>query len=241
MDDYVFAGCSKLKTVRWGSNLPYPPFTNGTQTGYISNIFKNCSSLETITNFPSNITAIRNGDFENCPKLDLSIIDLTKITSFGGNAISYDTQLPTNIMLLRCTSIANYFMRSSGNHKVYMPSITGALGQYSFAYTSLSVLDLGENSNGYIGYSALTGSPKIVLRANSVYKADGTTARYTMYNTGTIGKIYVYSDILDDFKALYTGVASKTYAIGGAEWVADFGSSDEWADYPNGVNPLTEE
>ena len=238
MGENTFGDCSKLVSVRWSSNVPIPVYTGG---NWAAGTFQNCSNLETLINAPQTITTIRSYEFQRCSKLDFSFLDFTKLTFIGGYGFAYNTGIPTNLMLLSCAQVDNYFLRDAGTHAVYMPSITASLAYHHFGYAKLSILDLGENSTGYIGWTGLTGSPKIVLRANSVYKADGTTARYTMYNTGTIGKIYVYSDILDDFKALYTDVASKTYAIGGAEWVADFGSSDEWADYPDGVNPLTEE
>lgn len=54
--------------------------------------------------------------------------------------------------------------------------------------------------------------------------------------------LFVYQKYYDTYvNDAYWSTADNIYVIGGEEWVNTFGSSDEWADYTDGVNPLTEE
>lgn len=45
-------------------------------------------------------------------------------------------------------------------------------------------------------------------------------------------RIYVPSSVLEEYKAnsIWSTWSSKIFAIGGAEWITQFGSSDEYAD-----------
>ena len=121
-----------------------------------------------------------------------------------------------------------------GRKKIYLPSCQTIVSQ-SFSGTSkaLELIDLGNVTGSYFcpGRGNTTAQTvTVVMRSTAV----PTFSTFTVTN---MRRLYVYQDILNDFVTQYTAAASLTYAIGGAEWVAEFGSSSEWADYPNGQAP----
>ena len=234
-----FQGCTNLKTIRWSSNLSLPTTTASDNQGHT---FADCQNLETITNPPpgSAITKICNGTFRNCKKLDFTWLDTSYITKLGRECFSACTQLPNSLIFPSITSLASgssagYCCFSGmGRKKIYLPSCQTIVSQ-SFSGTSkaLELIDLGNVTGSYFcpGRGNTTAQTvTVVMRSTAV----PTFSTFTVTN---MRRLYVYQDILNDFVTQYTAAASLTYAIGGAEWVAEFGSSSEWADYPNGQAP----
>lgn len=234
MGENTFGDCSKLVSVRWSLNVPIPVYTDG---NWAAGTFQNCSNLETLINAPQTITTIRLQEFQRCSKLDFSFLDFTKIATIGQYAFAYDTQLPKNLMLLNCRTLENYFIRDAGTHNLYLPYIRSTSSQLVLCYSSVNIIDYGQDySSGYINFQNMENNQAVVLR--SLSPKNGTAARFTLYSNGsTMARLYVYPEVLDEYKETYTAIASKTYAIGGAEWEAQFGSTDEWADYPDGQAP----
>lgn len=87
---------------------------------------------------------------------------------------------------------------------------------------SLTMFDIG-NKLVYINLRCInTSTGVLVLRG----------APPSIQSTNSIpAKIYVYGEYLEEYKAAtgWTTYAAKIFAIGGEEWVADFGSTNEYA------------
>jgi hypothetical protein len=66
----------------------------------------------------------------------------------------------------------------------------------------------------------------IILRSKAVPNLTGISS------STRLKRLYIYSSILDSFKTTYSAIASKTLPIGGEQWVTEFGSYYEYADYP---------
>lgn len=88
------------------------------------------------------------------------------------------------------------------------------------------MVDLGPNLSTlkHSGGRGFTTSCIFVVRAT-------TPATFNSLTTIAVSKLFVPAGSVDTYKAasVWSKVASKTYAIGGSEWVAQFGSSDEYA------------
>lgn len=234
-----FQGCTNLKTIRWSSNLSLPTTTAVDNQGHT---FADCQNLETITNPPpgSAITKICNGTFRNCKKLDFTWLDTSYITKLGRECFSACTQLPNSLIFPSITSLASGSSASyccfsgMGRKKIYLPSCQTILSQ-SFSGTSkaLELIDLGNVTGSYF----YPGRGNTTAQTVTVVMRSTAVPTFSTFNVTNMRRLYVYQDILNDFVTQYTAAASLTYAIGGAEWVAEFGSSSEWADYPNGQAP----
>lgn len=219
LSDSCFKDMTALKYIRMPSgwnNLNY------------FNLFTGCSNLEYIENIVSH-KGIGDSIFRYDNKLDLSFIDFSEITSLGAYAFNSITgnSLPVNVILPKCTSVNNYPFYQTRVRRLYYPILEQSSTEYThYNFGQMYLFDFGKS---FKGSTRLDASSTVVLRGDD----------YSQLSFITIlpQKIYVQSSILDDFKTQHSNVASRTYAIGGTEWTTQFGSSDEWADYPNGVNP----
>ena len=223
ISDQAFYGCSKLKFVRWGSSLKYPAHSR-----YWSSTFNGCTLLEHIDNWPSNVTTIGSSDFSGVKVLDWSFMDFSKITSIGGSAF-YGANVKEELVLPLVTSLGGYFARGSNIRRLYLPSLY-SLSRYEFAYSTFQVLDIGGEPSGRIQNSG-GRIYNLILRNSSV-------PSITFPTVSLINRVFVYAAVYDDFVTTYASLASKTFVIGGQEWIDEFGSSSEWGDYPDGCNPL---
>ena len=236
------AGCTNLKTVRWSSNLKFPTSTNDY---FLGSTFKSCINLESITNPPSAtaVTFFRPYEFYDCRKLDFHWLDTTYITKLGDRCFFNCTNLPNELIFPSITTLASGTTSSNqgapfwgiGRRKIYLPNCqTIESSSFSGNSKALELIDLGNVTGSYFypGRGNTTAQTvTVIMRSTAVPTFSTFTATY-------IRRLYVYQDILNDFVTQYTAAASITYAIGGTEWQEDFGSSDEWADYPNGQAPV---
>lgn len=235
--DYLFCGCTQLKSVTWGSSLSVKVNT----TSYYNGVFYDCSNLETINNFPQTATAIANSYFRNCSKLDmtpiiplLNIITTLESYAFGGCA---NTNLPNELVFNNVTNDVNHMTNGLGRRKLYFPKKT-TMTQYTFSGNTAELIDIGNVTGSYFypgNGNSSSNTVTVILRST-------TMPTFSTFNKTNVRRIYVYDSILNDFKtnSKTSSAASITFAIGGAEWEAEFGSSDEWADYPNGTSPFNE-
>ena len=229
--DDLFTGCTNLKSVRWSSNLPSRVNT----TSYYNGTFSSCSNLETITNFPEDPQILGANHFYNCSKLDFrtGFLNFAAIEQTGTETFRGCQLLPTSIVFNSLTTLGNYTFRNSSVRYFYFPSITNFSG-YKFAYAVSSLVDLGPSitSLSTSGASSMWNTiPILILRTKTSITLSG-------YFASKVTKYYVYEDIYDTVVSNYSSIASKIFKIGGTEWVNEFGSSDEWADYPNGISPF---
>lgn len=223
ISDSAFSGCTNLKTVRWGSSLKYPAHSR-----YWSNTFHGCSKLERIDNWPADVKTIGVSDFYGVKVLDWSFMDFSKINSIEGSAF-YGANVKEELVLPLVTSLGSYFVRGSNIRRLFLPSLN-SLTRYEFAYSTLQVLDIGGEPSGRIQNSG-GRIYNLIIRNSSV-------PSITFSTVSLINRVFVYAAVYDDFVTTYASLASKTFVIGGQEWIDEFGSSSEWADYPDGCNPL---
>ncbi|MDO4185149.1 MAG: hypothetical protein Q4D30_01475 [Bacteroidales bacterium] len=91
----------------------------------------------------------------------------------------------------------------------------------------------GIASGAFIDY----GPETTTIRNQYVYNATlvirSTTPPTVGLESNGVVALYVPASAVETYKAnsTFSGKASVIYAIGGAEWAAAFGSSDEYADY----------
>lgn len=117
--------------------------------------------------------------------------------------------------------------------RLILPNAPRLAGLAWSSKPTFQLIDLGSTFNNFrssgssynAGCSGINGNTKIVLRNTT--PADGSS-----YIVNSIRKLYVPASALDDYKAAYqyASITSYIFAIGGEEWVADFGSTDEYAD-----------
>ena len=226
--DDAFAGMSGLRRLRWSSGMPFDSYNSG---NYRGSTFYNCVNLSTIENL-SGVTVVRSSDFVNCKFTDWSFIAWDKLTSIGGSAFQ-NTNIPKSIVFSKLTSVDNYWSRGSSLKEGYFPVYKTIGNQNHWEYGSLTLLDFGQNLTGT--FKCSNGATHILVLRGDDYS--GLTISYP----AKCSRVYVHAAIYDAFVARFTSLASKTFVIGGDEWTAAYGSSDEWADYPDGKNPFEEQ
>lgn len=231
--DHLFYNCTKLKTVRWSSNLP----TRVNTTDFYSNVFDSCSNLETIENYPTTIGSIVPAyNWKNCSKLDIFQFYplLQGAVNIGTGSISGTkvTNLPQDLIfynLVSCAGASPGNLAGVGRRRLFLPKVT-TISQYGLANNSASLIDLGNVTGTYFfpgNGNSSTNTVTVILRSTAV-------PTFSTFNKTNVQRIYVYDSIIDDFKAdsKCSTAASITFAIGGEEWATEFGSSYEYADYP---------
>lgn len=217
MTDGAFISCSKLKKVRWSANLNIG-YRNGISA---AGTFQNCSALEELTNIGAT-TSLAGREFKSCNNYDFAEMPWENITFIGEQALAYCSKLPTSIVFKKLTRIDNYFARDSSIRNGYFPAFSNlGTSAYAWRYCPLTLVDFSKSLTGvYSKDSAHT----LVLHGDDY-------SSLTISYPQNVTRVYVHAAILEDFKTRFTSLASKTFAIGGEEWTAAFGSSDEWADY----------
>ena len=217
MTDGAFISCSKLKKVRWSANLNIG-YRNGNSA---AGTFQNCSALEELTNIGAT-TSLAGREFQSCNNYDFAEMPWENITFIGEQALAYCSKLPTSIVFKKLTRIDNYFARASSIRNGYFPAFSNlGTNANAWRYCPLTLVDFSKSLTGvYSKDSAHT----LVLHGDDY-------SSLTISYPQNVTRVYVHAAILEDFKTRFTSLASKTFAIGGEEWTAAFGSSDEWADY----------
>lgn len=111
--------------------------------------------------------------------------------------------------------------------KLILPSATTIHGIRNAAF-GVTMVDIGSNyttsNNASSTNHAFTSSIVDIVRA-ATPPSLGTSV------TIASKRLYVPAESVDSYKAAarWSARASVTYAIGGAEWIAEFGSADEYA------------
>ena len=142
------------------------------------------------------------------------------------------TNLPQEMIFLNLNlTNANVFNGLNGRRKLYIPNCTTINHADTFAGDNAQLYDLGDVVNG-VFYPGKGNSSS--LRSTSV-------PTFSTFNVTNIEKIYVKSDIINDFISTYPVADGITFSIGGTEWINEYGSENEWADYPNGESPFNEQ
>jgi len=217
MMDGTFRNNTKLRKVRWSANLNIG-YRNGNSAG---GTFQSCSALEELTNIGAT-TSLANMEFQSCSNYDFAEMPWENITNIGLQALAYCPKLPTSIVFKKLTRIDNYFARNSSIRNGYFPAFSNlGTNANAWRYCPLTLVDFSKSLTGvYSKDSAHT----LVLRGDDY-------SSLTISYPQNVTRIYVHAAILEDFKTRFTSLVNKTFAIGGTEWTAAFGSSDEWADY----------
>lgn len=160
---------------------------------------------------------------------------MRKWTFIGGSAnqIFYNDH---NLVKLNCASAESFGCNMSYNanrswmggctmfKRLILPSITSFnTPGYGPTY---EIIDLGVNLSSIGGnYTDCYKSASLIIRAtNPEFSTNAVPS--------SISKIFVPAISLEEYKASskWSSVISKIYAIGSEEWVAKFGSADEYAD-----------
>lgn len=192
-------------------------FTGVTQL--TATAFRLCTQLETVD--CRNISSFGTGDpqtWRNC--YSMTRLVLSKIGQIGyqgsinaSRSILYNANKLKRLIL---PSVATYRMLSDTAYPI-----------------TLTMLDMGGKLVNFCNYSSssynslyfgINGSTTVVIR-----RATPATGNTRFINP--IRKLYVPESSLNDWKAStsFSGISSYIFAIGGAEWIAEFGSADEYA------------
>lgn len=228
MGDATFYNCTSLKSVRWSSNCPEP----ASGTSYYARMFQECTSLETITNFPTNVIRISSNEYNGCQNLIFDFIELDKVVFIGQYGLRNCKTLQENMIFNSLVRLDNYAFTDSSVKRAYFPLLQTA-SNYGFSYAMFTLIDLGEYFGGLINLGGYTSNTCTVVIRNS-----DSSAITSIQNN--VKKVYVPSTSLADYQTKFTAISTKIFEIGGTEWVSDFGSSSEWADYPNGQAPIVD-
>ena len=166
-------------------------------------------------------------------------LDLRKWTSVGINAsqVFYNNQ---KLVKLNCASVTSFGCTASLNDsrswmkhcyafkRLILPSVV-TYGRFSEGtkrnsyFPQVEMIDLGHNA-GVAGQQIEEFQNTTVIIRNETPKSGGSI------NASGI-KLFVPANSVESYKTTspWSSAATSTYAIGGAEWIAEFGSADEYA------------
>lgn len=161
----------------------------------------------------------------------------TGLTSLVRGAFNGCTNL-TNICLRNVTYIDTHYSGTNtpfdnvGLQKIILPNLRTSGNNLFRATKSTTIIDIGPNYTSAF-YQMASGS---VPKKKHIYIIRSTQMLATN-ETGTYNfdpkAIFVPANLLDTYKSNSAWSAywyNVIHAIGGEEWVAQFGSSDEYAD-----------
>ena len=123
-------------------------------------------------------------------------------------------------MFLRCYDLKRLILPKVSNYY----KLSDGSGPSSFTLIDFGMISNIGSDNAQATRYGITTSTAIIIRSTSVPTV-GTNLRNTMR------KVYVPTDLVDAYKADATWSAASAYifAIGGEEWVEQFGGSNEYA------------
>ena len=220
-------------------------------TSIAANVFDTCSNLHSID--ITGKTSLGNYAFQNCKRLS-NMVGLMGVKTIGNYAMAYMEGAPwpnSNARVLGedVTSLGEYSIRgynisgSAWNNVTKKAFIikdggTGTLriNNSAIAYDKLEIIDLPSRTT-YIGanINQIPGSGYTKWTTTYIFRSTTPPGRYNNQTNALsfIYRIYVPSDSVSAYKSdsKWSSMSSYIYAIGGTEWIAQFGSADEWADY----------
>lgn len=113
---------------------------------------------------------------------------------------------------------------------LFLPKVSNAGKQIGAYATNLRCIDIGPSCTIFTTAQPLyaIGTRKCIVICRSI-----TPPSHAGWMTNNRPlRVFVPSDVLTDYKSAsgWSGESSVTYEIGGTQWAADFGSTDEYAD-----------
>lgn len=192
------------------------------------NSFVNCTALVEI-DFPTSLKTI--GSYSSTGVMNQTAvvnIDLKNVTTVYVGFANCSSLLNVRAKYLQFTY--GTFNGCSKLKRVILPNLTNnnsnANGFNSLrGCTNLELADIGMNLNrmGNLAFNS-SGKAVVVIRSKSF-----TTTHNTSLSAAK--RIYCYSEMYDYLKtSSHNSSPGKVFLIGGDQWVADFGSTDDWAD-----------
>lgn len=191
--------------------------------------------------------------FSNCVNLNMSNADFSKVTRFEGSAFYqiYFNNL-TEIILSGDVNIGNnVFYRIAGSsipfscdHIIVLDNYdkTASIGNDNWrAFTGVRLVDFGESvdtlaMNLFYGVSVRN----VVLRCPYVVNRTQPTSssnRLAFQTAPTY--IFVPEELVDEYKSStsWSSYSGRIHPIRGTQWRTEFGSTNEYADYPDEYKP----
>lgn len=208
--------------------------------------FQNCTSLEEITLPNKNNLYLADNAFHGCR--DISVFNnWEKVISLGNYCFESSTGTFMNLVASLdfkniLTLHGRAFMYNTAIKKLYIPNVR-TIGNF-YAMVNCELIDVGhdnpitfEGSLLFWGWSG-TKTTNLVFRCPCYVRTDWSTANIHKNAPNMTFNLFVYQKYYDTYvNDAYWSTVDNIYVIGGEEWVNTFGSSDEWADYPNGQAP----
>lgn len=207
--------------------------------------FRNCKTLQEITLPNKDNLAIADSAFYQCR--DITVFNnWDKVTTLNNDCLREATgDFKTLVANLDFTKIEQWGGSVIfGNNEIislYLPNVRIITNFYEL--DNCTLIDIGHNIPIEFGTLLFWGwaahECNLVFRCPAVIKTNWNGMdMHNSTTSGTILNLYVYEKYYDDYaNDAYWSTADNIYKIGGAEWVAQFSSSNEWADYPNGQAP----
>lgn len=209
--------------------------------------FQNCKTLQEITLPNKENLKLASNAFMQCR--DITVFNnWNKVTYLNSNALREITDpfmtLVAGLDFSKITNLGgNELMGNTAITQLYLPSLRDGVNFYQLVNCTL--LDIGHDNIITFGTLLFWGwalklphEANIVFRCPAVIKTNWSGMDMHSNAGGCVFNLYVYEKYYDDYaNDAYWSTADNIYKIGGVEWVAQFGSSNEWADYPNGQAP----
>jgi surface protein len=178
---YMFAGCSALRSIIMPEDIQTTkPIAN------MSGMFKNCSSLECLTEHDTTRATDKTEMFDNCPKLqEPNSTAITDLTDSDGATWTNSEDCPLPVLELEIpqqsttlnltdfisanNTTRSYYKIKLINNLIQPPFITGDFDGLS----SVELVNNGEIQGGQSGGDALTVEASLILTNNGSIKGAG--------------------------------------------------------------------
>ncbi len=198
------------------------------------------SCLEVEEVYADDVTTLTTDNTKNTNLRKVMCKNLTSVPNFV-TLTTHPLFNSSEIDVMYMPKLTAFPAKSYKYKKYYFPMLQSSSGN-QFNGSTIELIDMGENMTSITGYLLTNISAANMANINVICRA---TTPPTMANTisnysNRIPKaVYVPASSVNTYKTAskWDGCASVIYAIGGAEWIAEFGSADEYADYPNDIKP----
>lgn len=196
--DYLFSGCSNLKTV----------VINGNMKAVVDGMFMECLKLTDLT-LPATVTSIGSSAFAGCQSLSDFTIP-SGVTSIGYRAF-YETGLTSIVIPNNVTEVNDYtFSNCKKLKSVTLPNTITAIPEFMFdGCSSLTTFDIPSNIE-LIGYSAFGSSGLTYLSVPGTVKTIDDNAFYNCKSLTAV-EIHEGVEVIND--SAFSGCVIETLVL----------------------------
>ena len=207
----AFSGCDNLESVTFAEGSHLKTIGDGA--------FQNCHNLTSIT-IPASVTSIGSDVFLNCDNLASMAVEDGNTVYDSRNGCNAIIVKATNTLIIGCknstipasvTSIGESAFYATDLTSIEIPASVTSIGDYAFHNCfSLTTVTIPASVTS-IGRCAFLNCPN--LATVTVYALECSLGEDAFYDCNNLANIYVFSNLVDGYKAAWSTYAGKIKAL----------------------------